>query len=241
MIVYRGISRLDRKTPIVVILTGVKDRSTNSKTGGMVQSYILVDATAPKAAINSKADYAVCGNCYHRGNATRKRTCYVSTRTGLGAVGRQLLARKYPDVAPEAAALQIAGRKLRIGTYGDPAAVPPEVWRTLLAHTSGNTGYTHQWREFSDMKDIVMASVDDPREYPIAKYLGWRTFRVRHPTGDALAPTEVTCPASTEAGHRVTCEDCNLCQGASRVAKDVAIIDHSAQARAVTRRLQVLQ
>ena len=40
---------------------------------------------------------------------------------------------------------------------------------------------------------------------------------------------------------RVTCEACGLCAGASRPAKDIAIVDHSVRARAALKRLQVLQ
>ena len=42
-VIYRGVSRLDGRTPIVVIATGMESKSTNSKTGGMVQTYIVVD------------------------------------------------------------------------------------------------------------------------------------------------------------------------------------------------------
>ena len=42
--------------------------------------------------------------------------------------------------------------------------------------------------------------------------MGWRTFRVSD--GEAPLRREIICPASAEAGHRTTCERCQLCDGA---------------------------
>ena len=55
---------------------------------------------------------------------------------------------------------------------------------------------------------------------------GWRTFRIRGPQDPLLAGTECICPASDEAGHRVTCERCQLCRGTNRPARSVAIVAH---------------
>lgn len=35
---------------------------------------------------------------------------------------------------------------VRIGSYGDPAAVPTRVWEELVKNARNFTGYTHQWR-----------------------------------------------------------------------------------------------
>jgi hypothetical protein len=242
-IVWRGVSRLDRVTPIVLAVTGLDSGSANSKTGRMAQTWILVDETHPTAAIHSGADRAICGNCYHRGSETRKRSCYVSMATGAGSVGRTMLRGGYETLSLEACSTLLAGRTLRLGAYGDPAAAPPEVWRKLLAHVDGHTGYTHQWREFSELRDVLMASVESEAEALAAQFLGWRTFRVRRVTADGVAPamaSEIVCPASEEGGHRVTCEQCQLCEGASKRAKSIAIIDHSTRARAAVRRLPML-
>lgn len=39
---------------------------------------------------------------------------------------------------------------------------------------------------------------------------------------------EIICPASDEGGHRVGCQECGLCAGASRQAKDILIQLHGA-------------
>jgi hypothetical protein len=48
---------------------------------------------------------------------------------------------------------------LRIGSYGDPAAVPTWVWKDLASDVKVMTGYTHQWKRFDQaLKLLMMAS-----------------------------------------------------------------------------------
>ena len=67
---------------------------------------------------------------------------------------------------------------VRLGTYGDPAAVPASIWSDLVAYSDGHTGYTHQWRTSPGLRGLCMASVDSEEEAIEAWALGWRTFRV---------------------------------------------------------------
>jgi hypothetical protein len=113
-------------------------------------------------------------------------------------------------------------RFVRIGTYGDPAAVPNHVWEQLLSNADTWTAYTHQsnWRP-----DIAMQSVDN-YEQAIAQWKqGNRTFRVIANLGDIDKQKEALCPASKEAGRRVQCTACKLCKGSSK-AKSIAIVKH---------------
>ncbi len=239
-IIWRGLSMLDGRSPIVVVVTGMARTSTNSKTGGMVQTYIVRADMTPIDAINSGDDAAICGACPHRKQADGSRSCYVNLATGLSTVGRTLSA--YQDMSVSDAATLCAGKAVRIGTYGDPAAVPVDVWRGLTAHASRWTGYTHQWTlpHVQPYRAFLMASVDSARGLAYARAKGWRTFRVRRvgPAGaGAMDKREIVCPASAEGGKRVTCEACGLCAGTSRPAKDITIIDHSVSARAAIKRL----
>jgi hypothetical protein len=106
-----------------------------------------------------------------------------------------------------------AGRHVRLGAYGDPAAVPAAVWRALVSHASGHTGYTHQWRNpaAAPLRDLCMASVDSADELHAAQSDGWRTFRV---TGahEIFEPGEIEC-ASDARG--IACADCLACDGAT--------------------------
>jgi len=92
----------------------------------------------------------------------------------------------------------LRGRTVRLGAYGDPAAVPFQVWQALLAYAAAWTGYTHQWRRAPELAAYCMASVDTPGERAEARFLGFRTFRVRA-AGQAVETREVVCPASAEA------------------------------------------
>jgi hypothetical protein len=228
--VYRGPSELDG-APIVVI--AVTKKSTNSKTGDIVQTYILREDIGPVAAVKTGADVSICGDCRHRGNGTDGggRTCYVNLGHGPSSVYRAFQRGRYPLDDGYMAQTACTDRVVRLGTYGDPAAVPVEVWHNLLRNAAGRTGYTHQWRTSLDLFRLVMASVDSPQEAAEARATGWRTFRVRTADQPILA-RESVCPASAEAGKKVQCVQCRACDGAESARKgSIAIIVHGALAR----------
>jgi hypothetical protein len=60
--VWRGPSPLNGDA-IVMLMTGLGRPSQNSKTGPMVQTYIIPQAMAPILAVRSGADESVCGTC----------------------------------------------------------------------------------------------------------------------------------------------------------------------------------
>ena len=221
-ILYRGPSALNGE-PIVCVSTGEDGRSSNRKTGPMVQTWILHGTLDPVAASRAAEDSAVCGSCPHRwalGGA-----CYVNIGQAPGSVYRAAMAGAYPadDGSP-------FGFPVRVGSYGDPAAVPVQVWRSVLARAPrARTGYTHQWRRGPALKGVCMASVDTPREREQAKAAGWRTFRTRA-AGAPLLAGEIDCPA--DAG-LTDCASCGLCNGAAGAGdrrRDISIQLHGARA-----------
>jgi len=134
----------------------------------------------------------------------------------------------YPTYDPAAHRHLLAGRLIRFGTWGDPAAAPVELWTMLAGLARGRTGYSHQWRHANlALPALLMASVDTPEDAREAQAAGWRTFRVRR-ASEPVLPNEIICPASAEAGKRRTCETCKACSGAtaSAAARSVAIIVH---------------
>ncbi len=230
-ILYQGPSLIDGK-PIVAIATGIRGTSANAKTGAMVQTWILRADVSPVDAVKSGDDASICGDCKHRGNF-KTRTCYVTVVQAPRSVWAAYQRGRYPAMSPDTVATLTAGRSVRLGSYGDPAAVPSTVWTALLATARNHTGYTHAWksdRVGADYRPFLMASVDSTAEYHAAIASGWRTFRVRA-EWEPLEPREVVCPASAEANYRTTCERCGLCAGADKVAKSVAIIAHGTGAR----------
>jgi hypothetical protein len=228
-IVYEGPSALDG-APIVVILTAING-SMNRKTGHMVQSYILRADIDPVKAAQAGHDASICGQCEHRpalAKKTGRAPCYVNIGQGPLQVFKAYRRGSYHRTDPATAAALITARKLRIGSYGDPAAAPLELWQTLTRHTRGHTGYTHQWqrRDFdhSQWRALVMASADTIDQAALANLYGLRAFRVS--VGPNKQPGEAICPASAEAGRRTTCAECMLCNG-STDARDIVIEDHA--------------
>lgn len=226
LILYDGKSLLDGKR-IVVIATGVFGQSKNSKTGDVIQTYILRKDIEPLLAHRLGEDYSVCGDCLLKENGI----CYVNMAHGPIAVFKAYHDGGYRDIQPDD--IQYFRDKiLRIGSYGDPAAVPFEIWDTLCRVSKGFVGYSHQW-EICDqrLKQYCMASIDGIRdsvkEYNKAQKMGWRTFRVRINEDEPLLDKEFVCPASKEQGKLITCEQCRACGGlSSKCTKNVTIILH---------------
>jgi hypothetical protein len=237
-IFYRGASQIDG-APIVAIATC---DTSNRKTGSMIQTWIIRDNVHPVVASRTGADSAICGDCRHRGqydaNGNRiagTRTCYVML-TPVASVYRTLRNNRYEDLSAslDVAADRIAGSMLRLGSYGDPAAIPHYIWTALLGRVAGHTGYTHQWRTFPEYADIVMASVDSVAERVQANILGFRTFRVATSVGWAKQQNEALCPASEQAGKKTKCDKCRACSGTSSRARcDIVIPAHGGGAARV--------
>ncbi|WP_316235075.1 MULTISPECIES: hypothetical protein [unclassified Bradyrhizobium] len=230
-IFYRGPSMLDGQ-PIIAVATGIARGSRNGKTGSEVQTWILRDDMSPVDAVKRGADASICGNCVHRGDGMGgARSCYVTVFQAPLVVWKAAQRGIYPEVSPEAAAASMTGKVLRLGSYGDPAAVPVAVWRALVSEVSGHTGYTHQWRISDDLRDLCMASCDSAFEQELAAAQGWRTFRVRT-AAEPLATREIICPASKEAGAKTSCSACKACGGISAKARvNIAIIAHGAASK----------
>lgn len=228
-VIYRGASLLDGAPIVAVAITGRK--SKNIKTGAMVQTYILRADMSPLAAIHTGADVSICGTCPHRGalpvpagaSMPPDRTCYVNVGQGAEQVHRALMRAAYtPDFGALQAADACAGRAVRLGTYGDPAAVPAYVWQRITARATMRTGYTHAWRhpaidiaQRDAIGALCMASADSATDAIAARAAGLRPFRVRAADEPMLA-REFVCPASAEAGKRKLCAECGACDGAAR-------------------------
>lgn len=229
MIIYRGPSMLDGK-PIVVVAT---DSSKNRKTGAMIQTWIIRDDISPIDSVKTGADSSICGDCPHRGNGDGSgRSCYVTFFQAPHNIWKTVHRGGYATMTDVS---MFAGRNVRFGSYGDPAAVPVEVWERIARVASGYTGYTHQWRK-ADRRysEFCMASCDSERDRIDAKAMGYRTFRVR-PASSPMLAGEIVCPASEEAGKRRSCETCRACSGTrfgtlSNRAADITIIVHGSKA-----------
>ena len=222
-IIYNGPSLLDGK-PVVAIATY---SNRNRKTGRVLQTYILRADINPLEASKTGEDYSICGSCPMRGEVTtdparkiaKGRRCYVNLGQGVLIVWRAFQRGVYKAGSARDVG---RGRFVRVGTYGDPAAIPQGVWDELLSEASTWTAYSHQsgWRP-----DIAMQSADDYHSAVMHWKEGRRTFRVIAELGHLDPTNEALCPASKEAGARVQCTACKLCKGGT-AAKSIAIVEH---------------
>lgn len=213
MILYDGPSMLDG-APIIVVAT---INSKNPK-ADMVQTWILRKDMSPREASALKLDSSVCGGCMHRHSLGG--ACYVQLWQAPRQVYASYLAGNYDKPGNiRAVSRALATQEIRLGSYGDPAAVPFHVWESLLAQSCGGwTGYTHQWRTCDpEFAGIVMASCDSPEDVKLARSMGYRAFYVR-PEGaisknvDKVADVAlITCRAKVD--DNVTCSTCLACDG----------------------------
>lgn len=238
MLVWSGASALDQTTDLVVLATGFAEPSNNVKTGAMIQIAIMRADMAPNVALAAGLDQAICGNCPHRGVASGGTGgCYVQTWQGPRSTWQSHADHPERTMAFDLAAF--AGRKIRFGSYGDPAAVPFAVWEAIAGAAAGHTGYTHQWRTCDPrFARYLMASVDSIDEARDAAKAGWRLFFAR-PLGLAKpgpigGRSMVVCPASAEAGKRTVCASCMACGGTSTTRRsNITIEAHGPSKRAI--------
>lgn len=244
IILYIGPSMLDG-SPIVAIANRIVAKSANAKTGALVQTFIIRADVNPLEALASGADVSICGGCKHRPTYVldkakkrsfigpcRKlaRSCYVnvgrSVMSVYGAFTRGRYAMPGVDFDPAILPQLFAGSSFRIGSYGDGAAVPFQVWRRATLMAAAVLGYSHQWRDprFQAFKLLCMASADTVEEQASAVAMGWRVFRVAALNSIKLVG-EVRCPASKEMGRKLTCAECKACGGTSSKARASIVIE----------------
>lgn len=197
MIIYEGPSLID-SSPIVAICTMT---SSNPKTGNIPNVYILKADSHPVDAVKSGGDFGICGDCPLRS----PRRCYVSYYFAPAQIYKKYKDGGYNKIYGKVHELT------RIGAYGDPAAVPVNVW---LRHFHKMLGYTHQWRTCDPAyQRFCMASCETLEDAKLAKSMGWRTFR----TGQA-EKGEIMCPSPKKS-----CKECGACDGAKLNDKRVSI------------------
>jgi len=226
-IIYEGPSVIDGKTPIAMIAIGTKRGSKNSKTGAMVQTYIIRSDINPYTAAQQYKDRGICGGCIYRRRSFigydrwgikrlyRKRRCYVNLGRGPRQVYIAYKRGIYPRLVDDPSLIYLLkGRDTRIGSYGDPLAIPISYLQLIIDNSDGHTGYTHQWKT-GKMIGLLMASVDNDTERREAIAMGWKTFMVKDSHDDKI--TSTICPSSKEyiatGKKKVTCNNCMLCDG----------------------------
>ena len=213
VVLYEGSSNYNGDQ-IAVIATGLFNKSGNSKTGNVVQIWIIVANKSPLEANNQGEDEAICGTCKHR----HFRSCYVNLANGPHQVWQKYHKGGYPKLQLNHATSELFRDKIvRLGAYGDPSAVPVEVWDCITRVCSGWLGYTHAWKRCDvRYRNYCMASCDTLEEAQEAMRRGWRPFYVRS-KDEPLPEGFFSCPASEEAGKRMNCDRCRVCSGGEHI------------------------
>lgn len=230
-IAYEGPSEIDG-APIVVIVNKIDSDSENEKTGALVQTFIIRSDVSPVDALKTGDDESICGDCVHRpllAAETGEAPCYVNVGRSVLSVFNAYKRGRYTKADPATIARALAGKIVRLGTYGDPFAAPVRMWAQITRYAAGRRGYTHQWQnprfDAAAWAPLVMASADNIDQAARANLMGMRVFRVS--VGVDRQPGETICPASAEGGKKSTCAKCTLCAGTSIQARDIVIADHA--------------
>jgi len=228
-ILYRGKSFIGNGNVVAIATL----KSKNGKTGNMVQVWILPDnGLSPLEAVQANQNADACGTCALQGvnieGRTVGRVCYVNLGQAPAGVWKAYQKGLYPMYDRKVHGQFLKGRFIRIGSYGDPAALPVRLVRYLSKVGKGFTGYSHQlfWikeRRASTLASMLMASCHTPAMHKEAQRRGWRSF-VTISEKQSPPANAVQCPNYT---HGVTCLQCQLCQGTSKKAKDVYVIAHA--------------
>jgi hypothetical protein len=230
-IVYEGPSLIGDGAPIVGILTL---DSANEKTGNMLQLWILPVERSPLDAMQSNDNSAICGNCPLQGwfdtdaGKMIDRVCYVNVGQAPEGIWRKYWRDGYPNYVRRTHEHYLEGREIRLGAYGDPAALPVPLLRYLTEACDSHTGYSHQLfsipRNRADkVAEFCMCSCENTAQHNEALRRGWRAFTVIRPDQPAPAKS-VECPFYS---HGVKCIDCGLCKGSGMQAKSVYVIAHA--------------
>lgn len=224
-VIYDGPSLIGNQ-PIVVIASGIDTPSRNAKTGWMTQTWILRSDVPPGKALRNGADQSICGDCSLRGHKAKQGACYVNVDFAPRAIYQSYHSGQFVDATTAKQRIALGRDRLnRLGAYGDPGAVPINVWADLTQRQRGSTGYTHRWRSGDpELKRFCMASTESAAASEEAQELGYRTFRVKTP-GQPRLKGEALCPASKEAGRWLTCAECRACDGRLRGLRGNVVVD----------------
>jgi hypothetical protein len=197
-------------------------KSTNEKTGAMIQVFIMLADVHPAAAVKSGLDaHTICQGCPFASG----KGCYVNIAFAPSQVYNGYKRGIYPKLFPKDYKKVFGGKKVRFGAYGNPTLLPFSVAKAIAKVSAGWTGYFHNWNtmkpaEARKWNGLFMASTETQNSYKLAKEMNLRVFHV-----SPFKPLEnaIECVNSS---HQIKCQNCLLCAGLSKPAKDIWIAPH---------------
>ena len=159
-----------------------------------------------------------------------ERACYVIVSQAPTIIYKAYQRGLYREATPDEAAQYVRGRALRIGAYGDSAALPIGVVAPIAGAADTVTNYTHSgcydMTRAKQLAQFTMLSADNLKQAKRYWKTGARTFRVSSDWElvdgvrrvNDIAPDESQCPKTISK--RVTCETCGVCDGLKRGIKN---------------------
>lgn len=210
---------LQEDTKRVVIATM---KSSNVKTGDMVQVTVLHKDIDPVTLKANKQDSIICGSCpLKSGNG-----CYVNVGQAPLAIFKAYKAGKYSNDVNEFLEV-VKTKKVRFGAYGDPSFINIDLLKQIANNSLGYTGYTHQWmnRSFNlEYLDYLQASIDNVNQLKLlkAKAPKAKYFRIVRNYSEILE-NETICHNETKG---IECRDCLECNGTT---SNFVILAHGTQ------------
>ena len=159
-----------------------------------------------------------------------ERACYVIVSQAPTIIYKAYQRGLYREATPDEAAQYVRGRALRIGAYGDSAALPIGVVEPIADAADTVTNYTHSgcydMTRAKQLAQFTMLSADNLKQAKRYWKTGARTFRVSSDWElvdgvrrvNDIAPDESQCPKTISK--RVTCETCGVCDGLKRGIKN---------------------
>jgi hypothetical protein len=159
-----------------------------------------------------------------------ERPCYVIVSQAPTIIYKAYQRGLYREATPEQAAQHVRGRALRIGAYGDSAALPLGVVEPLADAADTVTNYTHSgcydMTRAKQLAQFTMLSADNLEQAERYRKSGARTFRVSSDWElvngvrrvNDISDGESQCPKTISK--KVSCIDCGLCDGLNRGIKN---------------------
>lgn len=230
-VIYEGPSLIGDRSDVVGILIW---KSANVKTGDMIQLYVLPAKRSPLEALREDDNRGACGDCKLQGAYDPERgkmvgrICYVNVGQAPEGIYRKYITGGYPEFSKRLHRRHLQYRKIRLGAYGDPAALPMGILRYLVRTCSrGHTGYTHQVEDMTRRRadaiaSVCMVSTETEAQRLAMQARGYRTFHVQ-PGAASPPPGDVECLFYTK---HLQCRDCLRCKGADQRGPSIFVRGH---------------
>lgn len=202
--------------PYVAIAT---IKTSNRKTGDMIQIWFLLENINPVHAVKQGIDAStVCQGCPFASGGG----CYVNVGQAPLGIWKAFHRGAYPELIPARYKEIFSGRKVRFGAYGNPTLLPIAKVAAIAKVSAGWTGYFHDWREnpmAHAYAGYFMASTETEDSRKLANAIGFRTFHV-----SPVKPDDALECLSDSKG--LTCAQCKLCAGLSKKQPSIWINPH---------------